>query len=212
MLGISIVHKVDIAKMLPYHITPMPLIMGHFDGAICKTQKSVSMKCIEYFFLLHTMKNVPKTFGGVSKKCLQMVTQVNAKRFDVIFDEYFTPSKKNCDRSSRHECTQLYFFISSPDQVRPADFAKELKNSRFKQALVDFFISHWATDKMISFIGNIHDNKIVSTIDEKLSCPEHEEADTKIVYHVCNIDDQANLVIKCSDTDIAVIMLCKMHD
>ncbi|GFW34879.1 hypothetical protein TNCV_978171 [Trichonephila clavipes] len=36
------------------------------------------------------------------------------------------------ERSLRHESTQLGFNITRPDQVRPPDFAKELKNIRFK--------------------------------------------------------------------------------
>lgn len=44
-----------------------------------------------------------------------------------------------------------------------------------------------------------------------MSCPEHEEADTKIVYHACNINYQANIVIRSVDTDIAAIMLGNMH-
>ncbi|GFT41856.1 hypothetical protein TNCV_1667151 [Trichonephila clavipes] len=39
----------------------------------------------------------------------------------------------------------------------------------------------------------------------------HEEADTKIIHHICNIDVQANFVIRCSDTDIAAIMLGNMR-
>lgn len=240
MLSISIDHKVDIAKILSYPITPVPLSMCHFDGAICKTQKSVLMKSLEKglqhhpplhidvsiidgFFYLHTMKNVPKTFGNISKKMLQMVTQLNASRFDVIFDQYFTPSIKDYERSLRYESTQLDFIITGSDQVRPADFGKELRNSRFKDALVDFFILHWATDEMIPFISNKHINinfrqchsfivnndTIESNIDENLSCPEHEEADTKMIYHLCKIDSQANIVIRSSD--VAAILLGNMH-
>ncbi|GFU47188.1 hypothetical protein TNCV_4654401 [Trichonephila clavipes] len=85
ILGISIDHKVDMAKIFTYPITPVPLSLCHFDGGICKTHKSILMKCLEKdvehnppshidlavidgFFLLHTMKNVPKTFGNISKK------------------------------------------------------------------------------------------------------------------------------------------------
>lgn len=242
IIGISIDHKVDIAKIFSYPITPVPLSMCHLDGGICKTQKSILMKCLENgvehdppshidiilidgFYLLHSMKNVPKTFGSISKKMLQMVTQLPASRFDVIFDQYFSPSIKDYERSLRNESTQLEFSISGPDQVRPSDFAKELKNIRFKEALIDFFIRHWSTDEIVPFIGNknivvnfknchsfsVINNAVVSSIDENLSCPEHEEADTKIIHHICNFVDQANFVIQCSDTDIAVIMLGNMH-
>ncbi|XP_074106572.1 uncharacterized protein LOC141532227 [Cotesia typhae] len=58
----------------------------------------------------------------------------------------------------------------------------------------------------------VDNNKIVSDVDDTLSCPEHEEADTKIVFHISNTDAQANFVIRCSDTDIAIIMLGHMHN
>jgi len=78
---------------------------------------------------------------------------------------------------------------------------------------------------MIPFIGNkqininfrqchsfiVNNNKIEATIDERLSCPQHEEADTKIIYHLCRIDTQANILVRCSDTDVAAIMLGNMH-
>ena len=57
-------------------------------------------------------------------------------------------------------------------------FLKELKNINFKQALVDFFIHHWASDEMIVFVENkqilinfkqchsyvVDNNKIVSNV------------------------------------------------
>ncbi|GFV74272.1 hypothetical protein TNCV_5127161 [Trichonephila clavipes] len=129
------------------------------------------------------------------------------------------------ERSLRHESTQLGFNITGPDQVRPSDFAKELKNIWFKQALVDCFILHWSTEEMVPFMNNkiivvnfkkchsftVTNNIVVSNIDETLTCTDHEEADTKIIHHICNIDVQANFVIRCSDTDIAAIMLGNMR-
>ena len=85
-------------------------------GGICKIQKSTLFKSLEKgiehnplsrtdiliidgFFILHTMKNVPKTFGSISKQVLQMVTQLKSTRYDVIFDQYFCPSIKDYERS-----------------------------------------------------------------------------------------------------------------
>ena len=243
MLGISLDYKIDFAKILSYPITSVPLSMCHLDGTICKTDKSALLKGLEKeveheeppridvvlidgFFLLHTMKNVPKQFGNISKKMLQMVTHLRASRIDVIFDQYFTPSIKDYEHSQRFESAELEYTITGPEQVRPSDFSKELRNSNFKKALVDFFILHWATDEMVPFIGNkiIHinfnkchsftvneANQVMTSIIEELSCPKHEEADTKIIYHVCEIDYGANIVIRTADTDVAAIMLGHMH-
>ena len=56
------------------------------------------------------------------------------------------------------------------------------------------------------------DGKVIKTIDEVLSCPQHEEADTKIVYHVCQIQRDCNIIVKCNDTDILIIMLSNMKN
>lgn len=37
-----------------------------------------------------------------------------------------------------------------------------------------------------------------------LSCEKHEEANVNVVYHVINTTDAAEVVIRCSDTDILV--------
>ncbi|GFS69541.1 uncharacterized protein TNCV_3894021 [Trichonephila clavipes] len=130
--------------------------MCHLDGTICKTDKSALMKCLEKevqheqpyhidvlitdgFFLLQTIKNVPKTFGNISKKLLQMVTQLQTSRIDVIFEQYFTPSIKDYEHSQWLESAQLEYTRTVPEQIRSTDFAKELKILIFKEALVDFF-------------------------------------------------------------------------
>ncbi|GFY41445.1 uncharacterized protein TNIN_77491 [Trichonephila inaurata madagascariensis] len=155
---------------------------------------------------------------------LHMVTQLNTKRFGIIFDQYFSASIKDYERSLRHESTPLGFNITRLDQVRPSDFAKELKNIRFKQALVDFFILHWSTEKMVPFMNNKYvvinfkkchsftatNNIVVSNIVENLACTHHEEADTKIIHHIYNTDAQTNFVNRCSDT--AAIMLGNLRN
>lgn len=56
----------------------------------------------------------------------------------------------------------------------------------------------------------VDNETVLKTIDDQLSCEMHEEADTKIVYHVSKIDSEANVMIKCSDTDILITMLGNM--
>lgn len=99
MLGISMDHKIDVMKMLSYPLTPVTLAFCHLDGAIYKTVKSVLAKALESsiehdtpvssdvyvvygFFILHSMKEVPKTFGNISKRFLQMVTKYPGQRIN----------------------------------------------------------------------------------------------------------------------------------
>jgi hypothetical protein len=46
---------------------------------------------------------------------------------------------------------------------------------------------------------------------KNLSCVGHVEPDTKIVFHACKLDSDAHVTIRCSDTDILVIMLGNMN-
>ena len=54
----------------------------------------------------------------------------------------------------------------------------------------------------------VSDGKVIRTLEQALTCPAHEEADTKMIFHVCQLD--ANITIRCSDTDVLIIMLGKM--
>ena len=51
----------------------------------------------------------------------------------------------------------------------------------------------------------------MKTLENDLSCPEHEEADTKIIFHVARLQDDGNVLIRCSDTDVLIILLGNME-
>lgn len=96
------------------------------------------------------------------------------------------------------------FRISGPQQVRPSDLAKELKNIRFKESLVKFLITNWSDQEMADIIDgrtinmnhdrcyqySVEDGTAKQVINENLTCQEHEEKDTKIVYHVCQVTER----------------------
>ncbi|GFW59309.1 uncharacterized protein TNCV_2910541 [Trichonephila clavipes] len=115
-----------------------------------------------------------------------MISQFKSPRIDIVFDQYFTPSIKDCERLRRNETTSTVSI--GPNQIRHHNFAGELKNTQFKEALVKFFIDHWANDNMYPFIGNktiyisfdkcysyhVVNNQVIRSIEESLSCDEHE--------------------------------------
>lgn len=243
LLGVSMDQKLDLEKVLTYPLTPVPLSLCHLDETICKTDKSVLLKSLEGkiktiapshidivivdgFFILHTLKELPKTFGNISKKILQTFTKYSSHRIDIIFDRYFSPSIKDNEHILRSgNVEQRQYHISGPNQVRPASFEVELKNNSFKEALISFLISHWSSDEMAPFFINKtvylnydvcykyeeNDGKVIQRIANELSCERHEEADTKIIYHVCQNENDCNILIRCSDTDVLIIMLGNMQ-
>lgn len=96
---------------MPYHNIP-----NTFDVAI-----------VDGFLLLHTMQDIPATFGSISKKIMSTLIATRAPRVDIIFDQYFTPSIKDYERARRNEQNSIDFNITGPSQTRPTDFIKELK-------------------------------------------------------------------------------------
>ncbi|XP_053595716.1 uncharacterized protein LOC128667953 [Microplitis demolitor] len=244
LLGLSLDYKIDMEKILCYPVTPLPMSMCRLDGSLHQTDKSAIVNCFEKqhkctdapktfdivivdgFFLLHTMHDIPATFGGISKKIMNILTAFKALRVDIVFDQYFVPSIKDYERTRRNEQKTIDFKINGPSQTRPTDFMKELKNIKFKESFVQFLIEYWATDEMATFIGNtliklnydscysyiVKNNSVEMTIDEDMTCNNHEEADTKIIHHACKLDicAKTNVLLKTSDTDVLIIMLGNM--
>lgn len=215
----------------------MPFSLCHLDNTICTTAKSALLKLLQNetenippaqtdiivfdrFFMIYLMKEVPLTFGKISNKILQMLVVYKASIIIIAFDRYVFPSIKDHEHILRGmRCSN--FHISGSERIRPADFAVEMKNVYFKEALVNFMIDEWKNDCAAPFIGNktifvnydkcymyqVTNNHVPRSEDFDLSCPAHEEADTKMVYHICKINYEANITIRCSDTDVAIIML-----
>ncbi|CAH0731407.1 unnamed protein product, partial [Brenthis ino] len=118
-----------------------------------------------------------------------------------------------------------HFNIKSRDQVRPSNFTNELKNINFKNALIKFLCEDWENNYMVPFIGvktiyinyeschmyQVQNEKMIRSIVPELVCSAHEEADTKMVFHVCKTDFDAHVTIRCSDTDVLIILLSNMQ-
>ncbi|XP_017472207.1 PREDICTED: uncharacterized protein LOC108363375 [Rhagoletis zephyria] len=177
------------------------------------------------YFMLYLMKNVPVTFDNISIQFLKMICANSANTIILTFDRYIFPSIKDTEHKIRG--MQLSnFSISGSEQVRPTDFTGEWKNVNFKEAIVRFFFDHWAEDYMAPYINNktiyvnadachkyiVRDGKMIRSIEHQLTCPSHEEADTKIIYHICKLQSDTNVNIRCFDTDILVIIIANMSN
>lgn len=248
MLGISMTNETDIERLLSYPLTPVPLSMCHLDGTACKTAKSALGKClknvcdnnnrapvvppdviiIDGFYMLHTFSKLGSTYAHLSKHIISTATLNNphAKEYHFIFDQYKSPSIKDFERSLRSaELTQARpFVITGNMHVTSSTFAKDLKNPKFKKALVTFLINHWGEHEMYAFFKNkkfilsydlcysyeCNEDTVCKKEEEKYSCPDHEEADTRIIYHIYKTESALSFLVKCTDTDILVLLLGNM--
>ena len=135
-------------------------------------------------------------------------------QIDLVFDQITTPSKKDYERDQRSKANDrsLNYQISGPAQTRPP---------KFKDALIAFLVNSWKDN---SFVNIISDKSIYVTYREKCFCfsasegnvyknevdflhSSHEEADSRIFFHLHSMSDNSNVVIRSNDADVLVIAI-----
>lgn len=159
----------NIEKVLSYPLTPVPLAFCHLEGTICKTDKSVLLHILEKeveshepeecdvivfdgFHTIHSMTEIPVSFGNISQKILHSFTANGAKTIIITFDRYVSPSIKDNEHILRERVEGNRFTINGPQQKRSANFRNDLKNIYFKEALVRVLCEHWNQDHMSTLV------------------------------------------------------------
>jgi hypothetical protein len=115
--------------------------------------------------------------------------------------------------------------ITGPGQKRPSNWTTALKNPNFKEALIDFLITSWENDELadvfqgktlfansgdICYSYRVNDGRVVKNPEAEYCC-NHEEADSRMFYHLANILVPNKVVIRTDDTDCLIIALGCYH-
>ena len=245
MLYLAASQGMDLAKVLSYPLTIVPLSLSHVNGSMNKTDKSALMKKLEknakkekpddvdaYFidamFFLRTVPNLPGTYGGVAQAILQHACKL-AEEVHIVCDTYTgRPSIKALERSARGDSHSNYS-ITGPNQQWPVDFNTLVLSSSFKTTLMEFLVDEWASDKYVNILRghtlyfatgevchryHVANDAVVQTRIDGLSCV-HEEADTRLIFHVnykaAQNDYSQQCVVRCNDTDIFILLLYHAH-
>ena len=116
------------------------------------------------------------------------------------------------------------FVLEGTNQVRPRNFGNALCSRSFKQQFPHFIAEEWQDQSYAHIIGTrdiylgfrghcyhfyVLDGQVIREPIEDM-VTNREEADTLICYHAKCIDDTEgtqNIVVRASDTDIAIILL-----
>lgn len=180
---------------------------------------------IDGFYFLHILgSSIPQTFGKISELILIRICNTKSTEVHLVFDRYFFQSIKDSERCSR-ESIDIPYIISGTSQNRPIDFSKSLKNKKFKEALVQFLANDWQKDSMACILANkkifitveekcfsfVSNNHSVKKVEEPDFACYHEEADTRLIYHISKLKPNSKIMVKASDTDILIILLGSMH-
>ena len=165
---------------------------------------------------------MPPTYGGLARSILIQSLRSPAKYIHIVFDDYPQPSIKDTERDRRGADNRT-FVITGPEQRRvPRDLNDALKSRSFKRQLPQFLANEWQDpsygeilkhkEVILDVPGACYHFKVEEGVIHRETVDglrnDHEEADTKICLHAVFADhNDGNLVIRASDTDIAVILL-----
>ena len=161
--------KIDMAEVLKYPLTPVPLCLSHVDGSVNSTPKSnllnyidsqfvtvppssIDATIIDAAFFLHLQINPPDTFGGIARSILNQIMRYSGNVIHFVADKWLTPSIKDIEHIDRDAVSTTYK-ISGPSQKRPTDWTVALKNSSFKESLIEFFVKSWKDDSLAPFLN-----------------------------------------------------------
>ena len=204
-------------------------LMHKLEEKVETSQPSSYDACaVDAMFLVRSLVNVPATFGEIAMVLLTRLLAF-AKRVDFVCDSYNSPTIKDSEHDLRgSDSTNAEYVISGPDQKRPKDFNSALKSAKFKTALLNFCVKEW---HRIPYVEQIRDHTLFVGFGDKayqyevkneeikweevpsLAC-KHEEADTRLLWHVKHMCDTAtykNIIVRSSDTDVLVILLTHDH-
>lgn len=66
------------------------------------------------------------------------------------------------------------------------------------------------TNKDECFSYQVQNDTVIQNNEREFAC-HHEEADTRIVYHLSKLANNQRVMVEASDTDIFVIILGNIH-
>ena len=228
-------------EVVSYPLTPVPLSLSHVDGSMKNTPKSKLMKYLELLaatdppktvdasiidvmFFLRLDPNLPSTFDGVVRYLLDRISEFEGHILHFVCDKWVHPSFKDCERKDRDK-SKLTYCVKGPAQKRPTNWLDALKKNTFKESLIRYLVEAW---KDLSF-GPILKNKIFYAnfnntcyryvnSEGSILCEEkeelyssHEEANSRMFFHLDLISGPSNVVICIDGTDCLVIVLGCNH-
>ena len=176
--------------------------------------------------LLHSIvsqTNVGATYASIARSMLSVAVSGRSSEAHICLDRYVGGSIKENERR-RQGASDSQYTITRPEQTVRQNVSKLLSNAAFKNELSKFFLMeirkahYWniysGMTLFISYGGDCFQftpdetDKIAVTHPDVLQ-GNHEEADTRVAFHVTNINAK-NIVVRASDTDILVILIASL--
>ena len=199
-------------------------LLKHLETTILpEDPTNINVKIIDSIFYLHQQANLlPSRYGGVSEHILRSICRSEGKIIHLVFDKTVSPSIKDTERNEgSSEVRSVPFVIAGPGQTRPSKWQQALRSDVFKNEIVQFLINSWAGEKYVNILGEkvlyancgdicysykVVDGQVIRRI-EPLLFSTHEEADSRMLFHLTSTDTSGEVVIRTNDTDVLIALL-----
>ena len=170
------------------------------------------------------MKDVPATFGTIARFLLIKAFTQKGKNIHLVFDKVVSLSIQDCERDSRsgYEERGSQYQITGPNQRRSSNWLNTLRFNQFKVTINSFLASAWEDDCLAEIFqgkclyinnGDIcycfreENGQVTRTLIPELTSSQ-EEADSKMIFHLTNLEENSKVIIRTSDPDVLVKVLC----
>ena len=222
-----------------YPLTPVPLSLANLNGTMNHTDKAkllhkleeriesdepraIDITVVDASFFMHTIQSAPQSYGKLAELLLQRLCSMS-QRIDFVCDTYISPSLKDTERR-RRSGTETTFKITGPDQRCPRDLNQALKSSSFKTEFVHFLADEWTKEPYAAIlVGHklylalesvCYKYEVINAAIVRDEMPtyasQHEEADTRMIFHLANIFEESpdvNVVVRSNDTDVLILLV-----
>ena len=124
-----------------------------------------------------------------------------------------SPSVKDCecDSKSGYQEQGSQYQITGPNQRRASNWLNALLFDQFKVAEIFEGKYFYVNDSDICYYFREKNGQVTRLLIPELTS-SHEEADSKMIYHLTILEENSKVIIRTSDTDVLVIALgCLEH-
>ena len=168
---------------------------------------------IDEMFFLHLWKDLPATFGTIARFLLIKAFAQKGNNIHLVFDKVVSPSVKDCECDSRsgYQERGSQYQITGPNQRRTNNWLNALQLDHFQVAEIFEGKCLYVNDGDICHCFREKNGQVTGTLIPELTS-SHEEADSKMIYHLTILEENSKVIIRTSDTDVLVIALgCLEH-
>lgn len=174
---------------------------------------------IDGYFLLSTLKNVPREYRKITRQLFNAVISQSANNIDLVFHKDNTKSFMcNKDLIGKEGIGEKYDIRAN--NKRTTNFQILLRQRNFLHSFVKFLIDDWEDASFLHYYGaktirinyelcyrfKVENEQIQKELDHDFTCKQ-DSTDVKMVYHITKLLQDSRVKLIAQDADPVIILL-----